>query len=86
MAKGGTMANVMMIIGNANMKPGASTPEQAASEYFHNAATMGSYALKPPVHKWNKDQRERFEKELERLEAERLRQRDEAREFAAKMQ
>jgi hypothetical protein len=67
------------------MKPGPSSPEHAAQEFWHNRVSMGSYALKPPVHRWNKDQRERFEKELERLEAERLRQRDEARKFAAQL-
>jgi hypothetical protein len=78
------MANAMVIIGNANMKPGPSSPEHAAAEYFHNRASMGSYALKPPVHRWNKDQRERFEEELERLEAQRLRQQAEAGEFATR--
>jgi len=77
------MAN-MVIFGNENMKPGASSPEHAASEYFDNRATMGSYALKPPIHRWNKDQRERFEKELERLEAQQARQKAEAAEFATR--
>lgn len=76
------MANAMMIFGNANMKPGANTAEAAASEFFHNRATMGSYALRPPIHRWSADQRERFEAELERLEAQRVRQQAEAVEFA----
>ena len=57
------MANTMVIIGNANMKPGASSPEHAAEEYFHNRVSLGSYAWKPPIQKWNKDQRLRFEAE-----------------------
>jgi hypothetical protein len=79
------MANVMTIIGNANMKPGASTAEGAAEEYFHNRVTLGDWTPKPPIHRWAKDQRERFEKELARLEAQRVRQQAEAVKFAAKM-
>jgi hypothetical protein len=78
------MANAMMIFGNANMKPGASSPEHAAAEFFDNRVSVGSYALKPPIHRWAKDQRERFEKELERLEKENAKQKREAAEFATR--
>jgi hypothetical protein len=78
------MANAMTFFGNPNMKPGASSPEHAAAEFFHNRATMGSYTLRPPVHKWAKDQRERFEAELARLEAQQVRQKAEAAEFATR--
>jgi hypothetical protein len=75
------MANdsrVQVLFGNPEMKPGASTPEGAASEYFHNRVSMGSWTVRPPTHRWAKDQRERFEKELARLEAQRSRQQAEA--------
>jgi hypothetical protein len=78
------MANAMTLFGNANMKPGAATPEDAAEEYFHNRVSLGSWTVRPPIHRWAKDQRERFEKELARLEAQRVRQQAEAVEFATR--
>jgi hypothetical protein len=61
-----------------------STAEDSALEFFTNRVFIGNRPPRPPIERWRPDQRERFERELERLENERLRQREEAREFAAR--
>jgi hypothetical protein len=68
------MANAMVIFGNPNMKPSPNSPEAAAQEAFFNRIS-GPYAGTFPIHKWAKDQRERFLAELRRLETEHERQR-----------
>jgi hypothetical protein len=47
--------------------PEAATAEDAAQEFHINRKFLGDWAPKPPIQKWRKDQRERFEQELERL-------------------
>ena len=69
------MGKSRIIFGNADgPAPSASTAEDAAAEYFTNRLFMGNWAPRPAVAKWRSDQRERFERELARLEDERLRQ------------
>jgi hypothetical protein len=64
--------------------PPPRTAEDAARQHFYERITLGNWAPGFPIERWRPDQRERFERELERLENERLRQREEAREFAAR--
>ena len=65
MGKGG------VLLGKATMRaPSPSSPEHAAEEFYVNRSTAGDYASKPSIEKWLPDQRERFEAELARLEAE----------------
>jgi hypothetical protein len=63
------MAKGKLLIGRASGSPTPAKAEDAAQEYFINRAFAGNYAARPNVSRWRADQRERFEKELERLEA-----------------
>jgi uncharacterized membrane protein YgcG len=70
------MGKGRVLIGSGDGRaPSYSSAEHAAMEYFQTRASAGVHALKPPVERWSADQRERFEKELARLEAQRERQR-----------
>jgi hypothetical protein len=53
-------------------------------EYFVNRRLAGAFAPKPPIERWLPDLPKRFEKELKRLEDERLSQAAAAVEQAAK--
>jgi hypothetical protein len=65
------MAKGMVLIGRGDgPAPSASIAEHAAQEYFVNRRLAGNYARRPPVERWRADLRERFERELERLERE----------------
>ncbi|HEY8454190.1 MAG TPA: hypothetical protein VIL34_01235 [Actinopolymorphaceae bacterium] len=64
--------------------PTWSSPEDAAEEYFYGRLLHGPYAPKPPVHKWRREARERFEAELVRLEARRRRSIESARRWHRK--
>ena len=44
------------------------TAEDSAAELFTNRVFMGMFAPRPPVKRWRSDQRERFEREVARLE------------------
>lgn len=59
--------------------PTPPTAEAAAQEYFHNRASAGNYAPRPPIERWRADQRERFEAELVRLAEKQAADRDERR-------
>ena len=64
------MGKAMVKIGTGDgPAPSASTAEDAAFEYVHNRATFGDWTPRPPIQRWRADQRERFEVEPRRLEA-----------------
>ena len=77
------MANATVLFGNPNMKPTPSSPEAAALQAFLSR-TSGPYAGSYPIHKWAKDQRERYLAEYRRLETEHERNRVLAGEQAGK--
>jgi hypothetical protein len=63
------MGKAMILSAKATVLRPAPTAEDAAFEYFVNRRLCGAFAPRPPVERWSPDQRERFEAELERLEA-----------------
>lgn len=64
------MPKAMILVGSASASaPTPATAEDAAFDYYMNRVGAGNFAPRPPIERWRADQRERFEKELERLEA-----------------
>jgi hypothetical protein len=64
------MGRSTVIVGNADgLAPSPATAEAAAEEFFINRQFLGVWAPRPRTERWRPDQRERFERELARLEA-----------------
>ena len=79
------MRNVRILFGPEHPgKPSANSPEAAAQEFFTNRQLMGDFTPRPAIERWIQDQRERFEAEMRRLEAERVQQISDAVAFAAR--
>jgi hypothetical protein len=75
----------MTLFGDRNAPaPSPSTAEDAALEYFINRSIAGDWTPRPRVEGWRPDQRERFEAELARLEAQRQADMDHAAELVAR--
>lgn len=63
------MGKVLFSIGDEGPAPTPRTAEDAAAEYFFNRVMGGNFAVRPPVERWRRQDRDRFNAELARLEA-----------------